>query len=163
MSAYINFYMAVDGKIVPLYNFGRNTEMFDTANDYVPYEGCIELTNDIIRDMRKELREAEDSYHNTIKSIKDSMDRVAAFNNPIEEKIDMLDHFEREISDIEQSIEDVHYAESIINFLSEIMNTCQFSERKDRGYLKTVKILMGYECSMDTAEEFVKEKTQENE
>lgn len=160
MSAYISFYMAVDGKVVPLYDFSRNSKMFMVASNYVHYESCVELNNNIIRDMRSDFRRAEDSYNESIKSLKDSIDRVAAFNNSVEEKMDTLNGLEGGIHELEEDIDELNYASGTVEFLYEIMSTCKYTDYSDREYLKTVKIIMGYECSIDSVEKFIKEKTE---
>ena len=132
MSSYINFFIRIDDKFLPLSDFSRSSEIYQRLYNNVPYEKLRALTYNELDSIEDDIIEDKRKYTDLISEYKKEIELIATFNNSAEEKLEAINSTESMIKDIEESISELNYAQGWFNSLCRIIDSA--SDYTDENY-----------------------------
>lgn len=151
MSTYINFYLQLRDKLIPLRSVSRNSEMYDAVCAYVPYGKSAVLTSEMFTEITAELQEKKAEVRSYIKDCNELIEKVTTFNNSVEEKMAVIDELKTDLRAEEETLEEIYFTEDTLYLFKGIVEQCE-SEHKwgtNDEFLKNARILMSHECAIE--------------
>lgn len=135
MSQYINFYIKTkENKYINIFNFSRNSAIYEYANDYIEYEKGRLLDSSLINTIINSLKEEDLEYENELSKFKNRIEIIAKFNNSFEEKIEEINIVEREIQELKQTHDHLNSAISFYQYINEIVETFKWNDENNELY-----------------------------
>lgn len=127
MSQYIHLFARKNDEFVPLYCASRSSIVYQTLKDYAPYEKIAELDASLIKDRIEEVNDWIKNTKTAIKMRQNTMNLVCSFQNEIDEKIEMLEEYQRNINEFEHSLEDYQNVLSLLLWLNRFVDDMKLS------------------------------------
>ena len=123
MSAYIEFYLKIEDKFVPIATYSRSNILYEVGHDSgVPWEKIRKLDRELFSDMTNELNIRINAYKMYIDENESRKSIIASMLNSIEDKIEALDKLQREIDEMKNSLSECETALTEFRFMSELEN-----------------------------------------
>lgn len=137
MSAYISFFIrSKNDEFIEFSVVSRNNQVFQHAQHWVNYGRIAQVNlnkiNSAISDINDELGDCFDTQELYEQKIKD----VASFNNSVDEKLEALHEYRKDIIEIDEEIKGLMAAVQFFNFLKDMIG-------------QNCRIYVGYECGPD--------------
>lgn len=137
MSAYISFFIrSKNDEFIEFSVVSRNNQVFQHAQYWVNYGRIAQVNlnkiDSAISDIHDELGDCFDTQELYEQKIKD----VASFNNSVDEKLEALHEYRKDIIEIDEEIKGLMAAVQFFNFLKDMIE-------------QNCRIYVGYECGPD--------------
>ena len=142
MSAYIEFYLKVEDKFVPIASYSRSNILYEVGHDSgVPWEKIRKLDKELFSEMVNKLNTRIDAYEMYIDENESRKSIIASMLNSIEDKIKALDELQHVIDEMKNSLSEYETAQTEFRFMSEL--------ESESGY----PVYIGIEVGEPTVEE----------
>lgn len=137
MSAYISFFIrSKNDEFIEFSVVSRNNQVFQHAQYWVNYGRIARVSlnkiDSAISDINDELEDCFNAQELYEQKIKD----VASFNNSVDEKLEVLHEYRKNIVEIDEEIKGLMAAVQFFNFLKDMIE-------------QNCRIYVGYECGPD--------------
>lgn len=111
MSQYVNFFIkSSTNEFIPIGDFSRNSDIYKTIKNYIPYNNISAITKDMVRDFAcavdAKINEEKSFLSNKIKEF----NRISSFNNSIQEKQEYMRIISDEIEECRERADDLRFA-----------------------------------------------------
>lgn len=152
MSAYINFYIKADDKIIPIGSFSRNSILFGATVSYIQYNDVALVNGDLIDKIRFKLDELKHGAENLLADYDSEVNAIKSFNNSVADKMEYIRELEDSRRDATENLREIEYAENYLNFIDNICDESDMMYKYEvhLPYLKNGAVVyVGYECDIE--------------
>ena len=133
MSAYIQFFIRNNETFMPIGIYCRSSAIYQAFDEYIPWEKIRPLNEPLLRRIYGEVMDEIREHTDQIDRIKEHIALIATFNNPMDEKIEMLDNIEEMLSEYEKGLEELDNVKAYILFLNDIIEAVEFEDDIDEN------------------------------
>ena len=133
MSAYIQFFIRNNEAFMPIGTYCRSSAIYQAFDEYIPWEKIRPITEPLLRKIYSNVIDDIREYTDHIDKTKEHRAFIATFNNPMDEKIEMLDSIEEILGEYEEGLEQLNTVKSYIHFLNDIIEAVEFEDSIDEN------------------------------
>ena len=148
MSQYIHFFVRSTDRLLPIHTTSRSSSIYHFFSDYAPYGKARTLSMHELQNIREEINMQIDEWARRIEEDRTNLQLIASFNNPIENKIEVLESACGSIRENEVVVSEMKEALAFTHFLMEMYNEAEYTKYEDEtARLDPTKYLyFGVEC-----------------
>ena len=124
MSAYISFYIQEENQVkAHLVDYECTSSIFNIFERYASYGNEKTLTTEILLWLEKRVREDEEDARRRMSECARQEELLFQYgNDSAEEKLNMLEHISWSKRNLEEELEEIHYAAHFLRFCGEIID-----------------------------------------
>lgn len=124
MSSYINFYLRVEDKYCPLWDYSRNSSEYYFFKNSVPYGEIKPITLESLKGIREDIDFAIKNVEEHIADNYVKIDVIKTFNNSVEDKIEQINSYLEFIEEEKETLKDytdcINFVYRLIDMLSSV-------------------------------------------
>lgn len=154
MSSYINFYLKVEDKYCPIGTYSRNCSEYQFFKNFVPYEKIAPITIKELKDVIEDIKFAINNEMKSIGRYSLNVKDIKAFNNPINEKMELIEDYRNTINELKEDLEANKKCLNFVNWLIEILTDIEYDPYANKHNITQDNYLwVGIEASPEEIEE----------
>lgn len=144
MSQYLEFYVRHNDDYLPIASYGGGSAYMEMFDNYVPsYSGLRTVTESMLGSVRADVQRKIKENGQFIKRCEKLKHDILQANNSMEEKLDYMAGEDQSIEETEDENEALDSVDHFIDFLYNILEEAEFSERE--GIEKDKYLYVGVE------------------
>lgn len=122
MSAYLNFYMKIDNdKYFSLYDWSRNSAVFEYGSKYALWEKCIPLTTEVINYIIEDISQELQNEPSELARIESRKESILKMNNSVEEKEEALDDLNDTLTEVKSISKELEQTKFFYELLEDLI------------------------------------------
>lgn len=119
MSQYLNIFLKLDGKFIPIGDYSRSTYLYDEFN--APYEKICEYKADGLREVGARLESRANDIKEYIQKLESLIALIPSFQGQdMEEKISAILDYKSQIKEEKEELKTLYSQSSVCYFLASI-------------------------------------------
>ena len=119
MSQYLNIFLKLDGKFIPIGDYSRSTYLYDEFN--APYEKICEYKADGLREVGARLESRANDIKEYIQKLENLIALIPSFQGQeMEEKISAILDYKSQIEEEKEELKTLYSQSSVCYFLANI-------------------------------------------
>ena len=147
MSSYINFYLKVEDKYCPLWNYSRNSSEYYFFKSAVPYGEIKPITLESLKGIKEDINFAIKNVEEHIENNYIKIDMIKTFNNSVEDKINQINDYLEFIEEEKETLKDYTDCINFVYRLIDMLDSIEYDPYAEKhGITKDNYLWVGIEA-----------------